>query len=310
MTEASSKPLFSAGGHSFTWVDVIDAARLRGDWATVQRRLTRLLARERELAASDALPEAAAVRSSANEFRYSHQLLSSDELQDWLKRQDVRVDEWMGEMLRTRLEPADHEATIAGDELERATRVHARCSGDMSTWALRLAEDVALALTAAGAVSLDDLASAPERRQRFADSQTHNAAVAAEIASNAIEWTRIDLHSLRHPDEMVVREVVMCINLDGRSLAEVAAAAGTPVSVSSVLVEDADARLRPRLLAAQTGDLIGPLRVDDEYEVILLVARVPPTADDAGLRRRATDSIVKRAIEAEVNRHVRWHGPV
>src|SRR5689334_19397549 len=75
VTTTHPAKVFSAGGESFTWDDVIDSARARGDWAPLQRRLLRLLTREEELAAAGSLPDAAEVRCAASEFRYRLGLL-------------------------------------------------------------------------------------------------------------------------------------------------------------------------------------------------------------------------------------------
>ena len=58
VTRVRTGPVFSVGGYSFTWSDVIDAARIRGELAGLQQRLLRLGAREEALAAAGALPRA------------------------------------------------------------------------------------------------------------------------------------------------------------------------------------------------------------------------------------------------------------
>ncbi|MUM33592.1 hypothetical protein FZI93_18540 [Mycobacterium sp. CBMA361] len=40
---AAETTVFSAAGHPFTWVEVIDAARVRGEWQALQRQVAGLL---------------------------------------------------------------------------------------------------------------------------------------------------------------------------------------------------------------------------------------------------------------------------
>lgn len=101
VSTARSARVFSAGGHCFTWVEVVEWARARGEWATLEQRAGGLLARERELAAACALPSTANVQAAADNFRDRHNLLTGDELEEWLERHDVSVEEWKGEMVRS-----------------------------------------------------------------------------------------------------------------------------------------------------------------------------------------------------------------
>lgn len=298
--------MFTAGGRGYTWAHVIDAARMRGDWATLQRDLLRLLAREDELGGAEALP-VSEVRAAANEFRYRLGLLSADELQDWLKRHDVTVDEWMGEMRRSLLEPVDHEPNAEPQVSERASWVHAVCSGKLAEFSQTLAEEVAVNLSEKPAVAGDELGALPQQRQRFCETVSEESALVGEIANNKIDWTRIDLRLLKHPDENLVREAALCVKLDGRPLADVARDAGTPLRERSVLLQDVEPALRIRLLAAEAGELVGPLRVGGDHELALVVRRVSPRIDDPAVRRRAAETVVRRALAAEVNRHVTWH---
>ena len=131
VTSAVDAPVFTAGGHCFTWVEVIESARARGDWAALQGHVAGLIAREGELLAAGALPTAAETRVAADEFRYQRNLLSADELQDWLARRDISVGQWMAEMRRSLLQPAEHAAAASPQDFERASWVHAVCSGKL-----------------------------------------------------------------------------------------------------------------------------------------------------------------------------------
>ena len=74
-----------------------------------------------------------------------------------------------------------------------------------------------------------------------------------------------------------------------------------------MLLDDVEPPLRTRLLAANPGDLIGPLATRDRYQLVLLVRQVAPSLDDPMVRVRAEAWLIKRALAGEVNRHVNWH---
>ena len=305
---ALNRPVFSAGTHCFTWIDVIEAAHARGDWAALQRDLLALLARERELAAANALPSGVHVQSAAKKFRYEHNLLSGDELLEWLDQRGLSVDEWMAEMRRSLLQPGKPESAVPPDVLERASWVHAVCSGRLAEYARMLAEEVAVQLTEQPLTPApEQFVALSEKRQRFCEAQLNESALEAEVRNNDIGWTRLDLQYLTHHDEMVVREAALCVRLDGRELADVGKDAGAEVWETSVLLDDAEPVLRTRLLAASAGELIGPLATGTDRELVLIVRRLSPTSDDPVVRRRAEQTIIRRALAAAVNRHVNWH---
>ncbi|MDT5349976.1 MAG: hypothetical protein QOH91_3263 [Mycobacterium sp.] len=44
LSTAHSARVFSAGGHCFTWFEVVEWARIRGEWAVLRDRVAALLA--------------------------------------------------------------------------------------------------------------------------------------------------------------------------------------------------------------------------------------------------------------------------
>lgn len=137
--------------------------------------------------------------------------------------------------------------------------------------------------------------------------QLQEPVLAAQIADNQVDWTRLDLLCLIHRDEVVVREAALCVRLDGRELADVAADAEAELREMGLLLDDAEPRLCTRLLAASTGELIGPLATEGGHQLVLVLRRMAPSLDDAMVHRRAEETLIERALAAEVNRHVNWH---
>ena len=309
LSTALSARVFSAGGHCFTWAEVVGFASARGEWAALQRRVVALLVREQELAAAGALPDAAAMQAAADSFRDRYNVLTADELEQWLARNDVSLQEWKGEMRRSLLEPAaDASAVLSQEVIERACWVHGVCSGKLAAYARTLAEGVAAHLRDQPlTLAPDELAELPEKRRRFCADQLQQPVLAAEISDNLIGWTRLDLRCLVHRDEMVVREAALCVRLDGRELADVAADAAAELHDVSLLLDDAEPRLRTRLLAADPGEVIGPLAAAGAHQLVLVLGRVAPSLDDPMVLRRAEETVIERALATEVSRHVNWH---
>lgn len=300
--------VFSAGGHCFTWGEVVESARVWGEWAALEQRVIGLLARENDVAAAGALPDAAKVQAAADNFRDRHNLLTADELEEWLGRFDVGLEEWKAEMRRSLLEPADDATVVSLDVVERACWVHAVCSGKLAAYARTMAEAVAVHLRDQPlTLTPDELAGLPEQRERFCAAQLRTPALTSEISDNKVGWTRMDLVRLIHPDEMVVREAALCVRLDGRELADVAADAKAELQETRVLLDDAEPLLRTRLLAANPGDLIGPVAIGGGYQLVLVVQQVAPSLDEPMVRVRAEETVIGRALAAEVNRQVNWH---
>jgi hypothetical protein len=308
VTDIAAARVFTAGGHRFTWVEVVESARARAEWSALQQLVVGLLAREHELAATGGLPGAAEVQATADDFRERHKLMTVDELEGWLTRHDVGLHEWSAEMRRSLLDPADGASPVSPAEVERACWVHAVCSGKLAAYARRLAEEVAVHLRDQPlTLAPEELAQLPEKRERFCAAQLRESLLQAEIDDNRVGWTRLDLLCLAHRDEMLVREAALCVRLDRRELADVADDVAAELHETSLLLDDAETSLRTRLLAASPGELIGPMATDSGYQLVLVVHRVAPSLDDAMVRLRAEETVIRRALTTEVNRHVNWH---
>jgi hypothetical protein len=307
-------PVFSAVGRSFSWEDIVEAARVRGDWGELERQTRELLELERVAAAAGQLPSTAEVSGAANAFRYERNLLAADEVERWLARWEITVDDWVAFIRRSLLTvgQADFEpGTSTVDEVARATWVHAVCTGQLMTFARRFAEQVAVHAhlhaegdpTSLGGETID----LGDEVERFCRSQVTEEKLAAEVAVNLIGWTRLELRYLVHKDPIVLREAALCVTEDGRNLGDVADDAGTGLELARFYLDEVEPSLRTRLLAAGAGDLLGPVAVGDAHWLILVAERVPATLEDDAVRARAARAIAQRALAAEVSNAVRWH---
>jgi predicted HTH domain antitoxin len=141
----------------------------------------------------------------------------------------------------------------------------------------------------------------------FIDRVAAPAALEREIESHALEWTHVDCETVRFAAEETAREVVLLVREDGVPLAEAAEMAKSSVGKTRYLLEDVKPPLKDRLVGALPGELIGPLPSDDGVILVAVADRGEPSAEDPAIRERARDRIIRRTIQREIEKRVRWH---
>lgn len=132
-------------------------------------------------------------------------------------------------------------------------------------------------------------------------------AVAQEIESYGLEWTRLDTKALLFQSEEAAREAALLMREDGLPIAKAAAIAGSKVTDTHHVLEDVGPPLRDRLVSAQPGDLIGPVHVEDGFLVASVTGRVEPSAGDASIRARARNRIERRTVQGEIEKRIKWY---
>jgi len=310
------RALFSVEGINYTWDDVLAWADARGTLGSFCERSRRGFASLRRAEELGSRPASDAVSAAAASFRYGRGLLSAEQLSAWLARWELTVTEWGEYLERTLLLDAEIPAgpgpdTASDDSAAaEAAYVDAVCSGFLEREALTFASDMALAdLTPIEAVG--DQRVMVERTLHAAAIARRDAAsepgVEREIARHGLDWTRLELAVLELEDPGAAREAAMCIRIDDTDISDVAAAAHAPVSHLSVYLGDLEPWLRPSLLAAQPGELVGPVEEDDQFVLLAVNDRKPASATDPELRRRAASALVERAERRATEGRVRWH---
>jgi hypothetical protein len=308
------RSLFAVEGINYTWDDVLVWAEARGTLGSLRERSRGGLACLRRAEELGGRPGSEAVSAAAAGFRYGRGLLSAEQLAEWLARWELTVAEWGEYLERTLLldDEAAPETGAAPDDPQavEAEYVDAVCSGFLEREALAFASDLALAdLTpieavgdqrvmvartlAAAAIAKRDAASEP--------------VVAREIENHGLDWTRLDLAVLELEDPGAAREAAMCIRVDGSDIEEVATAVRSSVNRMSVYLGDLEPWLQPALLAAQPGELVGPVEEDDQFVLLAVNDRTPASPSDPELRRRAESALVERAVRRATESRVRWH---
>jgi hypothetical protein len=157
MPALAGQRIFTVGGASLAWEDVVLAGCLWGDWLDLETRVRdglACLARYEDLDEEDAeavLGEEV-VEASAAEFRYARDLVAASDLESWLERRGLTVDEWLDfvrrNLLRDRwadeMDEIRDEWEIDPGAVAAALACEAVCGGLASDLAVRLAARAAI----------------------------------------------------------------------------------------------------------------------------------------------------------------------
>jgi len=135
-------------------------------------------------------------------------------------------------------------------------------------------------------------------------------AIRDQISARYLDWIRFDSHVLSVADEQVAREAALSVRADGLDLGAVAPLAGTVVREERLYLDEAPPTVRDALVSAGRGDLVGPLLVGDEFQLVLVRDKVMPTEADPEVRRRAEGDLLARLLDREIAARVEWHHPI
>lgn len=339
-----ARPVFRLGSRPYTWLDVALGAMLRGDWERFEAHLRAGAAGAAEADRMGAWPEAHEVEEAATAFRYARDLLTSEETEAWLADAGLTLETWSEvlarDLLRARLaeQPDALPAPGALPEDDELIAAEGLCSGMFAVFAHTLAERMALAATASGAVDTAGVAAdvADARRRhaawlaaldggevdrrlahlaaadRAAGAVARDAAVETALAQHLdrfrLEWMRVDLERLSFGTAEAAREAAWCVREDGLTLSEVAMESRQPVQDVRALLDTLEAPLRDAVLSARLEEVVGPVDVGGRFDVALVVGKGPATLADPLVRARAERSVIEAVTARAVLAHVTWVG--
>ena len=202
------------------------------------------------------------------------------------------------------------------DEVHDFAGIEAICSGALEDFARTLAGRAAAAQAAEpagdatmGARDSTDarLATIEAGFARAREQGLAEEALGREVLARQLEWLRLEVRSIEVQDEDVAREAAMCVRHDGWSIEDAARAARSHAEPQALLAEELDHELTARLVPAEPGSVVGPVRRDGSFLVMELLEKEPPTLDDPDVRQRAERRVVDRLMRRAVGQHVRWH---
>jgi len=171
MATILSRPTFSVGESSFTWQDVVLAAILRGDWMAIEQQARLGLSLVEWAENNDASPSEEELDAASQEFRYERDLVTAEEMEAWLDRCGLTIEEWMDYIERSLLRQREQDGSIADLSDDTLTEgdiadcvvTEAICSGELARLADTLAAHAAVAARAAESGAAE--AAAPEETE-------------------------------------------------------------------------------------------------------------------------------------------------
>jgi hypothetical protein len=132
------------------------------------------------------------------------------------------------------------------------------------------------------------------------------AALRRQVTGHGLDWLRLEGRRLRLPTEDAAREA-RALMTDGLGAEEVAAIAGTVATTDSLYLEEVSGQIASALAAAIPGDVSPPWPQDDQWNVLAVTAKTPPSAADPMLRERATDEILAVVLRRQAAGRARLH---
>jgi hypothetical protein len=340
-----ARTVFSVGGRTYQWADVVLSAMERGQWSAFARALTEGVACGVRADAEDDWPDDAEVDRAGSDFRYAHDLLAAADMTAWLAGAGLSLEDWFGFLQRLVMRTAwrgelsaivDSYPPSAADLFEAAP-VEGLCSGTFRRMAQSLAGRVAVAERAAAATASDPPSiggsrpadaelqewfpswPAEDLRARAAHLQDVSArfevaarealtpsAVEACLHEHFLDWMHVKFESISCRDQSTAHEVQLCVREDGMRLSDAAAASGGRLMRGSLRLEEFDSDRRGVILSARHGELLGPFSKAELWDLVMVLSKHPPTLNDPEVRRLAEAAVVAGLVAA-ASGTVDWH---
>jgi hypothetical protein len=155
---------FSVGETPYSWSDAAVAAVLRGEWASLEAQTRRGLALVARAEATENGASEEELEAAAEEFRYGRDLVTAEEMEDWLDRHGLTLEDWMDYIERATVrqsDPEEGEEALApfapsDEEIAGCIWTEAICSGALAQLAQTLAGRAAVAQRAAAEVGMGE----------------------------------------------------------------------------------------------------------------------------------------------------------
>jgi parvulin-like peptidyl-prolyl cis-trans isomerase-like protein len=276
-------------------------AKARGVWSELEAEVRAGQEALAELGARGERPDDDDVEAAARRFRYERDLLAADELDGWLEQHRITEDEWEGYLRRAAAREQLPEAT--GETRHEVSEGEIWCEGVCSRRLAELADDLARLAAVSPGIAVEQLDAA---FANFGAAAVDAPSVAREVELNRLEWLRFTYEGLAADDEGAALEAALCIRADGEPIEAVAERASLQVLEDECWLEELDPALATSFLAAATGDVVGPISVEDGFVVVRVTSKTAPSLEDADVHARAREGALERVVERLVADRVVW----
>jgi hypothetical protein len=338
-------PAFAYEELRFDYGDVGLAAAAWGEWQRLERTLAEGLACAAH-ADGEAL-DADALHSAVVAFRRARGLLAGEDYLRWLQTRSLSSGELtehlsravLRERARENLQGILDEHPPAPTELLERARGEAILSGSLRAWAERLAGCAAAARglstdgepPAASSASVSALRGAiagcpcsgltseqaQERAPRlaslllaegiFRDGILTRQRIERCLSAHRLDWQRLVWEEAVFATEGAAREAALWVGEDRMALGDVAAMAHVATLEREAYCTEVP-ELSGLLMGAVPGELLGPVASDGAWRLLRLRERVAAAAEDAALRDRAGEELMRDALDRHLAGRISWNG--
>lgn len=355
MSEPESQPVveegatvFTCGENSYTDRDVIDATLFRGELSSAWKELLRGVACENQ--SGDADMDDATIDAAVEKFRYDHDLITAEEVEQWLEARGLTMDDfgeffarhyWGNKSPETQ-PPETVDYVSAPEEMRALLRAELILSDEFDRMAARLSWRAA-----GGQEVKDDVDLANERAEFFKrtgltegtlsnwlsglgrDEQWLNAMLRLEAIHNRIRaelltpqnrqrelssmrlpLTRLDVEMMELESKDAASEASLCVTVDGLSMEEVAKEGRYPFRQQQLLVEDVEPDLQQKFLSVPAGSVIDPIPRGDGFQLCRIVKKMEPNPEDPVVQERVDKRLLDLHFSKLVGDHIQWQGPM
>jgi hypothetical protein len=337
--ERLMRPAVELGEASIDVADLVLLGLILGSWAELEQRLERGLALE----AMDLPPiPAQEIRSAATYFRYGHNLVSAADFKGWLGERSLVVADLSGVIRRRLLRERESQLHTDGSapEIGGTMWAEAVCSGGLRKLALAAADrlaaahrlgaeapgpgpegreqpilELAMERASIGLLTIGEaelrsrirrllaLCDALEQLQtQVADEQ----AIERCLASHLLDWLQIGGEEFALDTEGAALEARMLIVEDGMPLVEVAERAGVAAAHRHLVLDGVTAEANSALVATAPGEVAGPWLEAEQWRVVLVTAKEPPSPQEPVMRERAIQELMRDALDRTLAGRVIW----
>jgi hypothetical protein len=339
--------VFSMEEEPYRWRDVILAAVRRGDWRAAERRTREGAAATNHAESTDNPLPPEAIDEAGREFRYDRDLVTAQSMEEWLAKRNLSVTDWAGHLER-QLERNRWSETLADlvarypindEDAARLTLIDVTCSGELRKWAQTLAAHAAVhsRMAPATEATLERSSITPSREvaavasllelageevlettrrlehiedsfDRFRNAQLTDRALQDFVGQRQLDWVRFDCRIMSFPDEGMAAEAALLLREDDEGFTGVYSVAHAEPRSEKFFLDEIEAPIRDRFLGVRAGDVLGPMRINDEFRLYQIEEKLLPKVDDPEVRKRAEDGVLKAALARQVNQKaVQWH---
>jgi hypothetical protein len=333
-----NRDIFEAADRCYTWEHVLTAADFRGVTAQKRRDLANALA-IRAYADEQGFEAAEAdVESAIDEFRLQHELISAEDMENWLDHCGLTLDgieeffarrslvdrfhEHVADISRdyapTEVDVADRmwaEAILSGTYEELtvplARRVAVRLDGGTPCTPAAVKEAMREAEARLGGGPLD-----PEWFAELVEMETIYAAAERdavtsekcerEIRVRSLQLTRIEIAEVTFPSRDQAREAYLGVTGEGERLDAVATRSGRAFDLATRFYDEVPDDVRSLFFSAPPNKVF--LRDDREglFAVCEIRRRIEPECGDADVFARVRERLLSTQFDAMLSQHVRW----